>query len=49
MTIEVSNTRSVSTRDKHYATATVGRDTYENVEYITFKHSDWWKQKEAFR
>ena len=47
MNIDVSRTNTVSTRDKHYATAKVGRDTIENVEYITFDHSGWWKPKEV--
>ena len=46
MDFEVSRTNYVSTKETHYATATVGRDTIENVEYITFDHSDWWKPKE---
>lgn len=46
MDIDVSNASHVSTREAHYATATVGRDTIENVEYIVFDHSDWWKPKE---
>jgi hypothetical protein len=46
MNIDFSNARHVSTREAHYATATVGRDTFENVEYIVFDHSDWWKPKE---
>lgn len=47
MELDVSRTNTVSTRDKHYATAKVGRDTIENVEYITFDHSGWFKKKEA--
>ena len=46
MNIDVSNAKNVSTRESHYATAKVGRDTIENVEYIVFDHSDWWKPKE---
>lgn len=47
MDIDVSNARSVSTKETHYATAKVGKDTFENVEYIVFDHSDWWKSKEV--
>jgi hypothetical protein len=47
MDIDVSNARSVSTKEAHYATAKVGKDTFENVEYIVFDHSDWWKPKEV--
>ena len=47
MELEVSRTNTVSINEKHYATAKVGRDTIENVEYITFDHSDWFKPKEA--
>lgn len=47
MDIEVSGTKVVSTNEKHYATAKVGNDIIENVEYITFDHSDWFKTKEA--
>ena len=47
MDIDASRTNTVSTRDKHYANAKVGRDTIENVEYITFDHSGWWKPKEV--
>ena len=47
MTIDVSNSKSVSTKEVHYATAKVGRDTIEDVEYIVFDHSDWWKPKEV--
>lgn len=47
MNIDVSRTNTVSTRDKHYATAKVGNDVVENVEYITFDHSDWFKPKKA--
>lgn len=47
MSIDVSRTNTVSTRDKHYATAKVGNDVIENVEYITFDHSDWFKPKKA--
>lgn len=39
MNIDVSNARSVSTRETHYATATVGIDTIE-AEYFTFDHSN---------
>lgn len=46
MDLEVSRTNTVSTREKHYATAKVGNDVIENVEYIVFDHSDWWKPKE---
>lgn len=46
MTIDVSSTNTVSTKDKHYATAKVGRDTIENVEYITYNHSGFWNPKE---
>lgn len=45
MDIDVSSTNTVSTRDKHYATAKVGNDVIENVEYITFDHSGWWTSK----
>lgn len=47
MELEVSRTNTVSTKEVHYATAKVGRDTIENVEYIVFDHSDWWKPREA--
>ena len=47
MDIDVSNSRNVSVNEKHYANAKVGRDTIENVEYIVFDHSDWWKPKDA--
>lgn len=47
MDIDASRTNTVSTRDKHYANAKVGRDTIGNVEYITFDHSGWWKPKEV--
>jgi hypothetical protein len=47
MNIDISRTNHVSTREVHYATATVGKDTIENVEYIIFDHSDWWKPKEV--
>lgn len=46
MNIDISRANHVSTRETHYATATVGKDTIENVEYIIFDHSDWWKPKE---
>ena len=46
MDIDVSRMNTVSTREVHYATATVGKDTIENVEYIVFDHSDWFKKKE---
>ena len=47
MDFEVSRTNTASINEKHYATAKVGRDTIENVEYITFNHSDWFKTKEV--
>lgn len=47
MNIDVSNAKNVSTREFHYATAKVGGDTIENVEYIVFDHSDWLKPKKA--
>lgn len=47
MDFEVSRTNTVSINEKHYATAKVGKDTFENVEYIVFDHSNWWKPKEA--
>ena len=46
MELDVSRARTVSTGEKHYATAKVGRDTIENVEYIILEYSDWWKPKE---
>lgn len=46
MTIDVSNSKSVSTKEVHYATAKVGRDTIENVEYIVLEYSNWWKPRE---
>ena len=36
---------TVSTREVHTATATVGKDTIE-AEYFIFDHSDWWPIKE---
>lgn len=47
MELDVSRARTVSTGEKHYATAKVGRDAIENVEYIVLDYSDWWKPKEA--
>ena len=35
---------TVSTRNEHKATATVGKDTIE-AEYFTFKRSGWWNPK----
>jgi hypothetical protein len=46
MDIDVSRVNIVSTKEVHYATATVGKDTIENVEYIIFDHSDWFKKEE---
>lgn len=46
MSIDVSNSKSVSTKEVYYATAKVGRDTIENVEYIVLEYSDWWKPRE---
>lgn len=46
MTIDVSRARKVSINNAHYATAKVGKDTIENVEYFTFDHSDWFAKKE---
>ena len=39
MNIEVSRTNKVSIDNIHKATATVGRDTIEDVEYLEFEHS----------
>ena len=36
---------TVSIRETHIATATVGNDAIE-AEYFTFEHSDWWTKKE---
>lgn len=47
MELDVSRARTVSTGEKHYATAKVGKDTIENVEYIILEYSNWWKPKEA--
>ena len=46
MTIDVSRARKVGISNAHYATAKVGKDTIENVEYFTFDHSDWFAGKE---
>lgn len=46
MNIDVSRTRKVSINNAHYATAKVGKDTIENVEYFTFDHSNWFAKKE---
>lgn len=45
MDFEVSRTNTVSINEKHYATAKVGRDTIENVEYIVFEHLNLWESK----
>lgn len=45
MEIEASRTNKVSTKDVHYATAHVGKDTIENAEYITFEHSTFKRVK----
>lgn len=44
MEIDVSNAKKVSTRETHYTTAHVGKDTIE-AEYITFEHSSLWEPK----
>ena len=46
MNIEISRTNRVSINSAHYATAKVGRDIIENVEYLTFDHSQWFAKKE---
>lgn len=46
MDVDISSAKHVSTREKLYATVTVGRDTIENAEYFTFDHSDWYAKKE---
>lgn len=48
MEYDFSNARKVTTREKYYATAKVGRDVIENAEYITFEHSDWLKKEEVY-
>lgn len=50
MSIDIDNlldsrSATVSTNNKHKATARVGRDTIE-AEYYTFDHSGWWRKKE---
>lgn len=40
----ISSGNKVSTREKFYTTATVGRDTIE-AEYFTFEHSMLWEPK----
>ena len=42
---ELLDSKCVTVRNEHYATATVGKDTIE-AEYFTFEHSDWWNPKE---
>ena len=44
MAIDVSNARSVSTKEIHKATVRVGKDTIE-AEYFSFDNSDWWGSK----
>lgn len=41
MEYDFSNAKRVYTREMHYATAKVGRDTIENAEYFTFEHSGY--------
>ena len=41
----ISSGKKVSTREMHYKTATVGRDTIENAEYFTFDHTWLWEPK----
>ena len=41
----ITSGKKVSTREMHYKTATVGRDTIENAEYFTFDHTWLWEPK----
>lgn len=45
MSLDVSNSSYVSLNDTYKATAKVGKDTIENVEYFTFKHFASKKEK----
>ena len=45
MNIDISNSSHVSLNDTYKATAKVGKDTIENVEYFTFKRFSSKKEK----
>lgn len=47
MDLENSNTRKTTYHSVYKPYVQVGRDTVENVEYLIFEHSGWFKKKEV--
>ena len=47
MDLENSNTRKITYKSVYKPNVQVGRDTIEDVEYLIFDHSGWFKKKEV--